>query len=149
MSLFMFYGEFVHSIDDKGRIVLPSKFRETAKKKAIKRFFITRGLDKCLFMFPEKEWHIQEVKFRAMSFTKSEARKFNRMYFSGAFEAVADPLGRILLPAYLKDYAGIKKDIVIIGVSSRIEIWNKNTWHKFYKQSLNSFEAVAEKIIPE
>jgi len=145
----MFYGEYTHSIDDKGRVVLPSKFRETAKKKAIRKFFITRGLDKCLFMFPEKEWVTQEAKFRAMSFTKSETRRFNRMYFSGAFEAVPDSLGRILFPTYLKDYAGIKRDIVIIGVSTRIEIWNKGTWQRFYKQSLNSFEAVAEKIIPE
>ena len=145
----MFYGEYIHSIDTKGRIVFPSKFRETAKKKAIKKFFITRGLDKCLFMFSEKEWLIQEDKFRSMSFTRQEARKFNRMYFSGAFEVVPDALGRMLVPAYLKDYAGIKKDIVIIGVSSRIEIWEKNRWSKFYKQSLNSFEAVAEKIIIE
>ncbi len=80
----MFYGEYLHSIDRKGRLILPAKFREVAKANFIEKFFVTRGLDKCLFMFSEEEWRSQEAKFKAISFTKQEARTFNRIYFSGA-----------------------------------------------------------------
>ena len=82
-----------------------------------------------------------------MSFTKTDARKFNRLYFSGAVEVVADKQGRILLPTYLKDFAGIKKDVVIIGVSNRVEIWAKDQWQEFYQSNLESFEETAEKLI--
>ena len=82
----MFYGEFLHSIDRKGRIILPAKFREAAKANFIERFFVTRGLDVCLFMFSEEEWKRQEARFKAMSFTKQESRTFNRLFFSGAME---------------------------------------------------------------
>ena len=145
----MFYGEYQHTIDRKGRIILPSKFREVAKSNFIEKFFVTRGLDKCLFMFAEDEWRSQEQKFKSMSFTKQESRKFNRLYFSGAVEMTADKQGRILLPQYLKDFAGIKRDIVIIGVASRIEIWDKILWQEFYRTAADSFEQIAEKIIEE
>jgi len=145
----MFYGEYDHSIDNKGRLILPSKLREVAKSNFIEKFYITRGLDKCLFMFGEEEWKVTEQKFKSMSFTKQDARKFNRLYFSGAADMVPDKQGRILIPPYLKDYAGIKKDVVIIGVSSRIEIWGKDQWQEFYKSNLESFEETAEKLIEE
>ncbi len=143
----MFYGEYLHSIDRKGRLILPAKFRESAKANFIEKFFVTRGLDKCLFMFSEEEWRSQEVKFRAISFTKQEARTFNRIYFSGAVEVVPDRQGRILLPPYLKDFAEIKKDVVIVGVSNRIEIWARDKWQEFYGNSRQSFETIAEKLI--
>ncbi|MFH0912692.1 MAG: division/cell wall cluster transcriptional repressor MraZ [Candidatus Omnitrophota bacterium] len=143
----MFYGEYLHSIDRKGRLILPAKFRETAKAHFIERFFVTRGLDKCLFMFSEEEWRTQEAKFKAISFTKQQARTFNRIYFSGAGEASPDKQGRILLPQYLKDFAEIKKDVVLVGVSSRIEIWAKDKWHAFYGSSRSSFEEIAEKLM--
>ena len=143
----MFYGEFFHSVDRKGRIILPSKFREAAKGNFIERFFVTRGLDKCLFMFPEEEWKAQEAKFKAISFTKQESRVFNRLFFSGAAEIIPDRQGRILLPPYLKEFAELKKDIVVVGVSSRIEIWGQDTWKQFYGTWRPSFEEIAEKLI--
>ena len=143
----MFYGEFAHSIDNKGRLILPSKIREVAKANFVEKFYVTRGLDKCLFMFSEEEWKAAEQKFKTMSFTKTDARKFNRLYFSGAVEVVADKQGRILLPTYLKDFAGIKRDVVIIGVSNRVEIWAKDQWQEFYRSNLESFEETAEKLI--
>ncbi len=143
----MFYGEYLHSIDRKGRIILPARFRDAAKNNFIEKFFVTRGLDKCLFMFSEEEWRTQENKFKSISFTKQEARTFNRLYFSGALDLVPDKQGRILLPAYLKEFAQIKKDVIIVGVSNRIEIWAKDKWEEFYGNSRQSFEEIAEKLI--
>jgi len=143
----MFYGEFIHSIDRKGRLILPAKFREVAKANFIEKFFLTRGLDKCLFMFAEEEWKAQENKFKAVSFTKQESRTFNRLYFSGAVEILPDRQGRILIPQYLKDFAEIKRDVVVVGVSSRVEIWSKEKWEEFYSNSKQSFEQIAEKLV--
>jgi MraZ protein len=145
----MFYGEFKHTLDRKQRIIIPAKFREALKEHYVERFFITRGLDKCLFMFAEDEWKVQEQKFKSMSFTKRESRKFNRLYFSGASEIVPDKQGRILIPSYLKDYAEIKKEVYIIGVSNRIEIWSHELWEEYYSKSKDTFEDVAEKLIEE
>jgi len=143
----MFYGEFEHSIDRKGRLILPAKFREVAKNQFVEKFFVTRGLDKCLFMFSEEEWRSQENKFKTMSFTKQQSRIFNRLLFSGAQDVAFDKQGRILLPQYLKDFADIKKDVMIVGVSNRIEIWAKDAWYDFYKNSRQSFEEIAEKLM--
>lgn len=143
----MFYGEYLHSIDRKGRLILPAKFRETAKANFIERFYITRGLDKCLFMFSEEEWRLQENKFKALSFTQQQARVFNRIYFSGAAELIPDKQGRILFPVYLREHAEIKRDVIIVGVSNRIEIWAKDKWQEFYGNSRSSFEEIAEKIL--
>lgn len=143
----MFYGEFEHALDRKGRLIIPSRFRDAVKEHYIERFFITRGLDKCLFMFAEDEWRLQEQKFKTMSFTKSEYRRFNRLYFSGAGELIPDKQGRVLIPSYLKEYARIKKDVYIIGVSNRIEIWSRKDWQDYYSSSKDSFEDVAEKLI--
>jgi len=143
----MFYGEFEHSIDRKGRLILPAKFREVAKNQFVEKFFITRGLDKCLFMFAEEEWRSQENKFKTMSFTKQQSRTFNRLLFSGAVEIAFDKQGRILVPQYLKDFAAIKKDVMIVGVSNRIEIWAKDSWQDFYASSRQSFEEIAEKLM--
>jgi MraZ protein len=143
----MFYGEYLHSIDRKGRLILPSRFREVTKANFIEKFFLTRGLDKCLFMFAEEEWRAQESKFKAISFTKQQARTFNRLYFSGAVEVSPDKQGRILIPQYLKDFAEIKKDVVIVGVSNRVEIWAQEKWQKFYGSWRQSFEEIAEKLM--
>jgi len=145
----VFYGEHEHTIDRKGRLIIPSRFREVMKEHYTERFVATRGLDRCLFLFPEDEWRTQEAKFRALSFTKQEARHFNRFYFSGAAELTCDRQGRVLVPAYLKEYAGIKRDVVLVGVSNRIEIWDKEEWKKFYEQFKESYEQVAEKLLPE
>lgn len=143
----MFYGEYLHSIDRKGRLILPAKFREVAKANFIEKFYITRGLDKCLFMFSEEEWRSQENKFKAISFTKQQARTFNRLYFSGAAEVLPDKQGRILLQQYLKDFAHIKREVIIVGVSNRVEIWAKDEWEAFYGNSRQSFEEIAEKLM--
>ncbi|HNQ51473.1 MAG: division/cell wall cluster transcriptional repressor MraZ [Candidatus Omnitrophica bacterium] len=143
----MFYGEFFHSIDRKGRLILPSKFREAAKANFVEKFFVTRGLDTCLFMFSEEEWRSQETKFKAMPFTKQESRVFNRLYFSGAVDVIPDRQGRILLPQFQKDYAQIKKDVVIVGVSNRIEIWGAEKWKEFFGTWKQSFEEIAEKLV--
>lgn len=142
----MFYGEYSHSIDRKGRLILPAKFREVCKEFGIERFFITQGLDKCLFMFAEEEWRTQESKFKSLSFTKQEARSFNRMFFARAVDVAPDRQGRFIIPNYLKEYAAIKRDAVVIGVSNRIEIWDAEIWKNFYQQSSQSIEQIAEKM---
>ncbi len=145
----MFYGEHEHTIDRKGRLIIPSRFREAMKEHYTERLVVTRGLDKCLFLFPEDEWRAQEARFRALSFTKQEARRFNRFYFSGAVELTCDRQGRILIPPYLKEFAGIKRDVVMVGVSNRMEIWDKEGWRKFYGQFKESYEEIAERLLPE
>jgi MraZ protein len=143
----MFYGEFSHAIDRKGRLILPSKFREACKEYGIDRFFVTRGLDKCVFMFTSEEWRTQEQKFKNMSFTKQESRHFNRLFFSGAVDVVPDKQGRFILPNYLKDYANIKRDTVLIGISNRIEIWDKTYWQEFFQKTNGTFEQISENLL--
>jgi MraZ protein len=143
----MFYGEYEHTLDNKGRVIIPSKFREIFKENYVEKFFITRGLDQCLFVFTEETWKIQEKKFRERPFTKGEARRFNRLYFSGACEVVCDKQGRVLIPDYLKTYASIGQDVMVIGVSDRIEIWAKGKWNEFYEANKESFEDLAEKLM--
>ena len=143
----MFYGEHIHGIDNKGRLILPARMREIARENNIEKFYVTRGLDKCLFVFTEEEWKTQEQKFKSMSFTKADSRKFNRLFFSGAVDVTCDKQGRVLLPQYLKDYAGIKRDVMIVGVSNRIEIWSKEEWRKYYEGAAPSFEKTAENLL--
>ena len=145
----MFYGEHDHTIDRKGRVIIPSRFREVMKEHFTERLVATRGLDHCLFLFPEDEWRTQESRFRSLSFTKREARQFNRFFFSGAAELNCDRQGRILIPPYLKEYAGIKRDVMVVGVSNRIEVWDKEEWKKFYEQGKDSYEQIAEKLLPD
>ena len=145
----MFYGEYEHKLDRKGRIIIPARFREVFKENYVEKFYVTRGLDKCLFLFIEEEWKSQERIFKSMSFTKTETRKFNRLYFSGACEVICDKQGRILIPQYLKEYADIQKGVMVIGVSNRIEIWSKEGWKQYYKDTKDSFEDIAEKLIQE
>ena len=145
----MFYGEYSHALDKKGRVIIPAKFREVIKEHYAEKFYLTRGLDGCLFVFTEESWKSQERKFRDMPFTWTESRKFNRLYFSGACESVCDKQGRILIPEYLKQHAGIKQDVVMIGVSDRIEIWAKEKWKQFFESNQGSFEVLAEKLVNE
>ena len=142
----MFYGEYTHSLDLKGRLILPSRLRDVSRDNGIEKFFVTRGLDRCLFMFTEEEWRSQEQKFKNMSFTKQESRNFNRIFFSGAVETIPDKQGRFVIPQYLKDFANIVKDTIIIGVANRIEIWDSRVWKDFYANSSSSFEKIAERM---
>ena len=143
----MFYGEYEHQLDNKSRVIIPSKFREMFKERYVERFYLTRGLDQCLFVFTEETWKSVERKFREMPFTKAESRKFNRLFFAGAGEVVCDKQGRILIPDYLKSYSEIKSEVVIVGVSDRIEIWAKEKWGTFFNESKGQFEELAEKLI--
>ena len=145
----MFYGEHEHTIDRKGRLIIPSRFREVMKEHFVERFVATRGLDHCLFLFAEDEWRNQESRFKSLSFTKQESRRFNRFYFSGAAELACDRQGRVLIPEYLKTFAGIKRDVVLVGVSNRIEIWDQEEWKKFYGQFKENYEEIAERLLPE
>lgn len=145
----MFYGEFAHTIDRKGRLIVPAKFRQALKEHEVKSLFLTRGLDGCLFLFPEGEWRMAETRFKQIPFTKAEGRKFNRLFFSGAAEVTVDGLGRLLVPKTLKDFAEIKQEVIIVGVSNRIEIWSKDKWHAFYEASRQGFEEIAERVMLE
>ncbi|MCM8812447.1 MAG: division/cell wall cluster transcriptional repressor MraZ [Candidatus Omnitrophica bacterium] len=144
----MFYGEYAHALDAKSRLIIPAKFREFVKNaQGQEKFFLTRGLDGCLFLFSEEEWRKQESKFRDLSFTSPEARKFNRLFFSGASEVECDAQGRILIPQYLKQFAQIERDVMLVGVSSRVEIWSKGKWREFYENTRGSFEDTAARIM--
>ncbi|WP_313526179.1 division/cell wall cluster transcriptional repressor MraZ [Anaerotignum sp.] len=123
----MFLGEFQHSIDSKGRLIVPAKFREGLGE----HFVVTKGLDNCLFAYPQSEWAIFEEKLKQLPLTSSGARKFVRFFFAGAIECELDNQGRINLPANLREYAGLKKDVVSIGVNNRVEIWNKENWNEY------------------
>jgi MraZ protein len=116
----MFLGEYQHSLDPKGRVTIPAKFRDELGD----RFVATKGLDNCIFLYPEGEWKIIEEKIKVLPFTRADVRSFARFFFSGASELEVDKQGRILLPANLRDYASIERDAIIIGVGSRIEIWS-------------------------
>ena len=145
----MWYGEYSHILDEKDRFILPAKFREKAKALAKKKFFITRGLDGCLFLVSQEVWEKLEGKLKSLSFTKQQSRSFNRLYFSGASEIDIDAQGRITLPEYLKEFAKIQREIMIIGVSDRIEVWSKDRWDKFYQENKERFEEMAENLFEE
>ena len=145
----MFYGEYEHSIDKKNRVIIPARFREAIAEGGVEKLFVTRGLDECLFVFPEDEWKVLENKYKAMSFTKSEARKFNRIFFGGAVECILDKQWRLLIPEYLKEHASLSKNIMIIGVANRVEIWDKKKYEEFYKTTKENYEEIAERLIEE
>lgn len=139
----MFMGEFQHQLDTKGRMIVPAKFREQLSE----HFVITRGLDKCLFGYTMAEWQLIEEKLKKLPITKRDARKFTRLFFSGAVEIELDKQGRMNIPAHLRDYAGLEKECVVVGVSNRIEVWSKDAWQSFYDDSEDDFEAIAEELI--
>jgi len=138
----MFLGEHQHTVDAKGRLIIPSRFREGLGEK----FVLTKGLDTCLFAYPQEEWAILARKMRSLPMTRSDARAFVRFFFSGATECEIDKQGRILIPANLREYAGLKKEVVVIGVSSRVEIWARDRWETYSTESVSSVEEIAEKI---
>jgi len=145
----MWYGEYLHTLDDKDRFVLPAKFRQALKTLKKKNFYITRGLDGCLSLYAEEAWQQLKEKLSSLSFTKQQSRHFNRLFFSGATETIADKQGRITVPEYLKSFAQIKKEIVIIGVANRIEIWDRSLWTSFYQHNKKRFEEMAEDLFVE
>ncbi|QGG47844.1 division/cell wall cluster transcriptional repressor MraZ [Heliorestis convoluta] len=139
----MFMGEFQHSIDGKGRLFMPARFREALGEK----FVSTKGLDGCIFVYPPEEWRRLEEKIKKLPFTRADARSFQRFFFSGAAECELDKQGRFLLPQHLRQYGSLEKDVTIIGVGTRIEIWNQESWQRYNDESNLDFEEVAEKLV--
>lgn len=137
----MFIGEYQHALDIKNRMIVPAKLRDGLGN----RFVITKGLDGCLYAYPTQEWKILEEKLKMLPITNKDARSFVRFFFSGACEIETDKQGRGLIPQNLKEYAGIEKEIVSIGVLSRVEIWSKEKWVK-YNDSDIDFDSIAEKM---
>ncbi len=120
----MFMGEYNHTIDTKGRLIVPSKFREQLGDE----FVVTKGMDGCLFVYANEDWSAFEQKLTSLPLINKEARKFARFFLAGAAQVEVDKQGRILLPANLREFAGLEKDVVLVGVGSRIEIWSRENW---------------------
>ncbi len=128
----MFIGEYLHSIDEKGRVAVPYRFRKLLKEGAV----VAKGLiDKCLCIYPKEEWEKLSAKLSSLPIADQKARAFTRLMFSGAVEVSFDRQGRILLPAYLRQYAGIKSQAMLSGVYSRVEIWDKKLWDNYKAKS--------------
>ena len=138
----MFIGEHNHTLDDKGRITIPSKFREDLGEE----FVITKGLDSCLFVYPKEEWTILENKLKTLPLTNKDARAFVRFFFAGASECSLDKQGRVLIPNNLRKHGSLEKDAVIIGVSTRIEIWSNENWNEYTSDDNLSYESIAENM---
>lgn len=136
-------GEYQHTLDDKGRMIVPVKFRDGLGSS----FVMTRGLDKCLFVYPMAEWEILESKLKSLPMTRADARSFVRFFFSGATECELDKQGRILIPSPLRDYAQLGRDSVVLGVSNRVEIWSKELWEGYAEEAEESFAEIAEKLV--
>jgi MraZ protein len=134
----MFMGEYSHTIDPKGRLIIPSKFRELLGEE----FILTKGLDGCLSIYPQTEWAILEEKLRALPLTNKNARTFSRFFVAGACSCELDKQGRILIPQTLREYAGLEKDVVLTGNLNRIEIWDKETWVK--NNNYDDMDSIAE-----
>lgn len=138
----MFIGEYLYTLDKKGRINIPAKFRDNLGE----RFFITKGLDNCLFVFPENEWRNFENKLKQLPLTNKNARAFVRLFFSGATECSLDKQGRVTIPQNVREFAELEKEVAIIGVSTRIEIWSKNNWDKYNDTANISYDDIAEQM---
>jgi len=136
-------GEYLHTIDGKGRLIVPAKFREALGDK----FIATKGLDHCLFVYPVAEWSELEQKLRTLPFTQPDVRAFVRFFFSGATECEVDKQGRILLPANLREYANLEKDVILVGVSSRVEIWSQELWADYSRQAEDAYASAAESLV--
>ena len=138
----MFIGEYHHTIDEKGRMAVPAKFRKELTEGAI----ITKGLDNCLFIFTQLEWAVLAGKLSAMPLAKADARAFSRLMLAGAMEVEIDTQGRVLIPDYLRVYAGLKKEAVVVGVYSRLELWSDEAWSRYKAKTESSSDEIAEKL---
>lgn len=134
----MFMGEYNHTVDPKGRVIVPSKFRETLGDE----FVVTKGLDGCLFVYDMKEWNVFEEKLKSLPITNKDSRQFVRFFLAGAATVEVDKQGRILIPGVLREFAELTKDVVLIGVASRVEIWSKERWNG--TASYDDMEEIAE-----
>ena len=138
----MFIGEYHHSVDDKGRLIIPSKFRDELGTK----FIITRGIENCLFVYSLESWEKIVNKLETLPFTKKDARAFIRLFLSGASEAEFDKQGRINITSPLISYANITKECVVIGTGDRLEIWSEESWNDFFTSAKDSMSDIAENL---
>ena len=135
----MFTSQYNHTVDAKGRLIIPTKFRDILGD----HFTVTKGMDGCLFAFSDDDWKVFEAKLKALPITNKDARKFARFFLAGAAEVELDKQGRILLPQHLREFGELDKDVVLVGVGSRIEIWNRDKWIE--ENSDNDMDAIGEK----
>ena len=138
----MFMGEYSHTIDTKVRLIIPSKFREELGE----TFVVTKGLDGCLFVFSDEEWKAFEIKLKSLPLTNKNARQFARFFVAGATPCELDKQGRILLPATLREFAGLEKDVVLTGMLNRIEIWSKDKWNENNSLDDVAMDEIAEQM---
>ena len=138
----MFMGEYSHTIDTKGRLIIPSKFREELGETSV----VTKGLDGCLFVFSDEEWKAFEIKLKSLPLTNKNARQFARFFVAGATPCELDKQGRILLPATLREFAGLEKDVVLTGMLNRIEIWSKEKWNENNSLDDVAMDEIAEQM---
>lgn len=138
----MFIGEYSHSIDDKGRLAIPAKFRALLKKGAV----VTRGLDQCLFLYPIAEWKKLAEKLAALPLSQSNTRAFARLMLAGAMDVEIDPQGRIVLPEYLRAYAIVRKKVVLAGLYNRLEIWDDDLWTAYKQKTEKGSVDIAERL---
>ncbi len=138
----MFMSEYNHMVDAKGRLIIPSKYREVLGDK----FVVTKGLDGCLFVYDNAEWTAFEEKLRALPISKKDNRMFARHFLAGAAEVEVDKQGRILIPGNLREFADITKDVTLVGVAGHIEIWNRQRWEAMQEEEDESMEDIAERM---
>lgn len=138
----MLLGEYKHSIDEKGRVAVPAKFRNAFQSGAI----VTRGLDHCLFIFSLSEWENLAKKINDLPLAQANSRAFSRLMLAGAMDVKVDVQGRVLIPDYLREYAGIKKQVVVAGVYNRIELWDETAWNEYKAKTESASDEIAEKL---
>lgn len=138
----MFIGEYSHTIDEKSRLAIPIKFRGDLLKGAV----VTKGLDNCLFLFTKVEWQKLAEKLANLPLSQSNTRAFARLMLAGAMDAGLDKQGRIILPEYLKKFAGLKKQVIVAGLYNRLEIWDESTWTKYKQSTEKNSEEIAERM---
>ena len=138
----MLIGEHIHTLDPKKRLSLPAKFRKELGKKVV----ITHGLDNCLFVYPMKEWNKVAGKLAALPMGQADTRGFGRFMLAGAVETDVDSIGRILVPDFLKEFASLKVDVAVVGVSTRIELWDEKAWKDYKSRIQKGADALAEKL---
>lgn len=142
----MFYGQHRHSIDSKGRLIIPAKFRETLRDNFIEKFWVTRGIERCIYVYTPREWNLLMTKFDSLPISQKMSRDFQRGFIANAAEVECDKQGRIMLPQSLLELAGITRDVVVAGARNRFEIWDEESWKKNQEESANNFEQIAEQL---
>jgi len=135
-------GQYRHSLDGKNRLFIPARLRQNVRK-----FISTSGLEGCLFVYTPENWRKITERLKTLPLTKADARKFLRTFLSGANECPVDDQGRILIPKTLCSYANIRKEVIVVGVLDRIEIWSKSNWERYQKEAEKQFVEVAEKLV--